>query len=137
MKKTLFILLFLTLMVMALVISGCGPAAPPTAALEVKGDPAKGKAIYEANQCNACHMTDGQGGNVGPDMTHIGTVAATRKAGVSVAEYLHESILTPDAFVVPDCPQGPCQRGIMSKDIAQKLSDEDLDDLIAYLASLE
>ena len=38
------------------------------------GDPQKGKAIYDANDCAGCHMIDGQGGNSGPDLSKVGTI---------------------------------------------------------------
>jgi cytochrome c oxidase cbb3-type subunit III len=36
------------------------------------GDPQKGKAIYESSQCASCHSIAAQGGNLGPDLSHIG-----------------------------------------------------------------
>jgi cytochrome c oxidase cbb3-type subunit III len=38
----------------------------------VTGDPQKGKAIYESNGCASCHTIDAQGGDLGPDLSHIG-----------------------------------------------------------------
>ncbi len=46
-----------------------GETAPMEAA---KGDPTKGKAVYEANGCSTCHAINGQGGGVGPQLTIIG-----------------------------------------------------------------
>ncbi len=39
--------------------------------LERKGDPAKGRLVFEKN-CMVCHTIDGKGGKVGPDLTGIG-----------------------------------------------------------------
>lgn len=36
------------------------------------GDPEKGKAVYDANGCANCHIVNGVGGNLGPDLTGIG-----------------------------------------------------------------
>jgi cytochrome c oxidase cbb3-type subunit III len=36
------------------------------------GDPQKGKAIYDSNGCASCHSIDAQGGDLGPDLGHIG-----------------------------------------------------------------
>jgi cytochrome c oxidase cbb3-type subunit III len=55
----------------------------------VTGDPAKGKELYEANGCSNCHMIDGQGGDSGPDLSHIG--------GVRSAGFLHDALLDPGA----------------------------------------
>ncbi len=40
----------------------------------VKGDPKAGKALYESSGCSACHMIEGQGGSVGPELTRIGAM---------------------------------------------------------------
>jgi cytochrome c oxidase cbb3-type subunit 3 len=36
------------------------------------GDPQKGKSLYESNGCATCHSIDAQGGDLGPDLSHIG-----------------------------------------------------------------
>ena len=36
------------------------------------GDPQKGEALYNSNGCSTCHMIDGQGGSIGPDLSRIG-----------------------------------------------------------------
>jgi cytochrome c oxidase cbb3-type subunit III len=36
------------------------------------GDPQKGKAIYQASKCGTCHTAEGPGGDLGPDLSHIG-----------------------------------------------------------------
>lgn len=40
----------------------------------VTGDATKGKALYESNGCSTCHMIDGQGGSIGPELTRIGAM---------------------------------------------------------------
>jgi hypothetical protein len=47
------------------------------------------------------------------------------------------SILEPNAFVVPDCPLGPCLTNIMPPNFAQALSDDEVMALVAYLAGLQ
>ena len=54
-----------------------------------KGDPAKGKAVYDANGCATCHMIAGQGGGVGPELTRLGTMRAP--------SYFHDMLLNPGA----------------------------------------
>ena len=41
-------------------------------------------------------------------------------------EFLLESIQSPDAFIAPDCPTGPCGKGIMPASLAQSFSSEEL-----------
>jgi len=44
-------------------------SAPQPAAV---GDPKKGEAVYASSGCSACHMIDGIGGDIGPELSHIG-----------------------------------------------------------------
>lgn len=54
------------------------------------GDPAAGKVLYETKGgCQACHVIDKQGGNLGPELTEVG-----RKRGL---KFLEESLLKPEA----------------------------------------
>jgi cytochrome c oxidase cbb3-type subunit III len=46
-----------------------GESAPVEPA---KGDPAKGKDVYAANDCAVCHAINGVGGGVGPQLTMVG-----------------------------------------------------------------
>ena len=50
------------------------PAAPPT------GDAASGERIFRAN-CSGCHMVNGRGGQLGPDLSRIGS--ARPRAGLA------------------------------------------------------
>lgn len=38
----------------------------------IPGDPKTGQALFQSSGCSACHMIDGQGGSVGPDLSRIG-----------------------------------------------------------------
>ena len=59
---------------------------------KLSGDPAKGKAIFaEQGDCSRCHMVDGEGGRLGPDLSDVGW---KRSAG-----FLKESILEPSAEI--------------------------------------
>jgi mono/diheme cytochrome c family protein len=118
-------------------------AAPaPAAEAEKEGaavDVAAALKVIERVGCYACHMIPGApkaATLVGPDLSHIGTEAASRKAGMSAEEYLRESILDPSAFIAPKCPAGPCPSPSIMPPVGSQMNEEDLDLVIAYLMAL-
>ncbi|MCC7353988.1 MAG: c-type cytochrome [Anaerolineae bacterium] len=117
-----------------------GPTATPlpsTASPEEQG-----KAVFLADKtaCKACHTIDTEPsakGLVGPNLTHIGTEAGTLVAGQSAGDYIRASIVNPNAFIAPKCPTGPCTANVMPPTFGQQLSQQELDNLVAYLLSLK
>lgn len=102
-----------------------GPAAAGTTALE------RGKALFNDPNvgCFLCHAVGGSGGTRGPDLSHVASAAAKRRPAMSAEDYLRESLLTPGAYVVSPYDN-------LMPPIAQRLSPEELDNLLAYLLSL-
>lgn len=102
----------------------------PTPGAEAAADPiARGQQIYTSAGCGGCHAIQGiSNGVVGPGLSQIGEVAATRKDGYSAEDYIRESILNPNAYVVDGY-----QPNIMPQNYSQQLSDQELDDLVAFL----
>ena len=96
----------------------------------------RGQAVFESSGCVGCHTIEGiSTGSVGPNLTHIGTEAATRVTGVSAEDYIKQSIIDPNAFVAPQCPTGPCPSNVMPQDFGTKLTEQQINDLVAFLAS--
>lgn len=64
---------------------------------------ADGRLLFQAKGCSGCHVGPGLDGvaAIGPDLSRLPEVAATRLAGMSAADYVRESITRPQAFVVP------------------------------------
>lgn len=60
-----------------------------TASLPSSANPQKGSEIYKGLGCASCHIINGQGGSLGPELTSIG-----RLRGV---EYLRQGIVEPGA----------------------------------------
>ena len=70
-------------------------------------------------------------GLIGPDLTNIGSVAASRKPGTSAEEYLVESLRNPDGFI-PDGVER-ATAGLMTLAIVGDLTDEQVEALVAFL----
>ena len=74
-------------------------AVGPTFVLTPAPDP--GRLIFMTKGCAGCHTIAGLStATIGPDLTHIATVAATRKPPLAAEDYILESIQDPEAFVV-------------------------------------
>ena len=113
-----------TLVIMAaLTYQGATAPLPPRSIIpqEAKALPVelvKGREVYEAQGCSACHVVKGRGTAAGPDLTRIG-------AGRDI-EWLKRFLRNPTA-VKPGSPMPPYR----------DLPEEDMDALVSYLASLK
>jgi mono/diheme cytochrome c family protein len=98
---------------------------------------ALGAEVFAAQGCGACHTLEGVSqGMVGPNLSNLASVAAERAqaAGVADAEaYVHQSIVEPNAYVVEECPTGPCPMGTMPTNFDRVLSDEEVNAVVQYL----
>ncbi len=101
-----------------------------------KDDPkavARGQQVFLEVGCADCHTVKGLSmSDIGPDLTHIATVATTRKPELSAEDYMRESVLIPSDYIVegyePQSVGAEC--GVI-------LSEPQLDDLIAFLLNRE
>lgn len=91
--------------------------------------------LIQNGSCGNCHTIGslGEAGKVGPDLSNIGNTAGLRIESVDAAAYLRQSILEPNVFLAPDCPNGACLPNIMPQDYAQRLSPAQVELLVAYL----
>ncbi len=111
-------------------------AAASGGAAAAAGDPKAGETLFAsatigANPgCKTCHTLDGTK-LVGPSVQGIASRAATRVQGESAEQYIHTSIVDPNAFVVPDYAQG------VMPSFKTVLTDTQLNDLVAYLMTLK
>jgi mono/diheme cytochrome c family protein len=89
--------------------------------------------------CGACHQLNSIGleGEIGPDLSNAAEWAGERVEGLSAAEYIRQSILEPDAFIAPECPEEPCRDGIMPDNYAQRLTEEQIDAIVNFLVNEE
>ena len=79
--------------------------------------------------CRICHSLDAGRDLVGPSLAGIGGRAGTVVPGLPAEEYLRQSLLEPDAYVVPGYPAGQM--------LQVPLTDREVDELVAFMLSLE
>ncbi len=105
--------------------------------LRTGGDPIAGERLFRevsgANPgCRICHSLQPGADGVGPSLAGVATRAATRVPGMTAEAYLRQSLLAPDAYVVPGYPAGQ-----MLPDLDKRLTQEQIEDLVAFLLTLK
>ncbi len=97
-----------------------------------KGDPAKGRAVFEKFDCYSCHEVHGEnfrqpsGEAVGPELSQMGPLHPL--------EYFTESVMNPSAVGAKEY-RGPDGKSKMPS-FSEDMTVQELIDLSAYLASL-
>lgn len=89
-------------------------------------------AIREAPGCSTCHALEPGKVIVGPSLAGVASRAPERQAGKSAADYLRESILNPDIYVVEGFPEG-----VMYQGFPEVLTEDEINNLVAFLLTLE
>ncbi len=95
------------------------------------------EAAINKGGCIGCHVIPNipaAVGVLGPDLSNIGLDGATRISGYTAEEYIRESIADSNAFIVAECPTGPCIAGTMPQKI--QLDEAELEAIVSYLSSL-
>jgi nitric oxide reductase subunit C len=118
-----------------------GGAEPPTGA--GRGNAKAGERLFATLPCVSCHdiTRPWPGGDICPNLGNIATEAArivrsrqyhgkARKA----ADYIRESIVDPDAYIVPgEKFRAADGHSLMPRDFGQTLTAAQIDDLVAFL----
>jgi cytochrome c oxidase subunit 2 len=125
MKRPWLFILVLTILLFA----ACGGGAADSEAIRA------GRQIYETGgdskiPCATCHTLDGTP-LVGPSFQGLSERAGSRIPGLSTEEYIHQSIVNPGAYLVEGFQNS------MNPTYGQLLSEEDIEDVTAFLLSLE
>ncbi len=102
-------------------------AAPAAAAVEASGK--SGEELAKQWACISCHKLDGPEKMVGPSLWDIGKRHD--------ANYIRESILSPDAVLTEGFPGGLMKATLDGTGFYQKVALQDLNTLVDYLASLK
>ena len=108
-----------------------------------KGDARRGAELFAKLPCASCHdiTRPWPGGAVCPNLGNIATEGARivrlpeyRGKAKNAAGYIRESILDPNAYIVPGPNyRTPDGQSVMPKDFAQTLNAKDLNDVVAFL----
>lgn len=124
------------------------PTTTPTATLAAPtvfhGDAANGAVLFQKMGCKGCHMPPPNSKRIAPDLAHITTDAEQfihspdyKGSATDVASYIRESIVDPNAFVVPAFRYLTADgSSIMPLDFAKRLTPQEIDDLVAYVLSI-
>jgi mono/diheme cytochrome c family protein len=100
-----------------------GPPPEPGA-----GNAANGRRLFATLACNSCHAIPGVStANTCPPLGDIGNIAATRKPGYTSGQYIAESIINTNAYIVESY-----QPNVMPLTFAT-LPQDQVNDLVAYL----
>jgi mono/diheme cytochrome c family protein len=120
---------------------GTDVAAILTRVSELSGDPVRGEALYNGSQpgpdglplaCSGCHL----GGAAAPNTEGTWTRASGERlqepalAGYTPEQYLIESIVLPNNYIAPGYAAG-----VMPQNFGERLTDQDMADMLAYLRS--
>jgi mono/diheme cytochrome c family protein/cytochrome c551/c552 len=89
--------------------------------------------LFVSMACSGCHIldqpqTDTNRGLVGPNFGNLLENAAQRVEGQSAAEYIHNSIVNTNAYIVDGY-----MPNIMPQDFAQRMSEEEINALVEWL----
>ena len=108
-----------------------------------KGDAARGGRLFGTLPCVSCHdvTKPWPGGDICPNLGNIATEAARivrsreyRGKAKTAAEYIRESIVNPNAYIVPGASYRTADgQSVMPKDFGATLTGAQIDDLVAYL----
>lgn len=98
--------------------------ASSTAELQANAS-AQGELLFRTSGCTGCHAINGEGGQIGPELTNVYVDKGP--------EYIHESIINPNVVIATQCPTGACPSGVMPQNFSEILSEDDINAIIEYL----
>ena len=137
-KLILTILLILSL---SFVMAACGgsDSGSEEVADNGVGNVANGEKLFaqtvigsnSAPGCITCHSLEAGVVLVGPAQNDVGARAGERVEGLSAEDYLRQSILEPNAYLVEGYAEG-----VMYQNYGEELPEPMINDLVAYMLTL-
>lgn len=115
-------------------------AADDPEPMTIDGDPAAGEVVFNTLRtevgfaCATCHNPAQEVRGIGPALVGIAQTAETRIEGQSAIEYIYNSIVHPNDYIVTADP--PYPMSLMPQIYGDVLTEQELNDLIAYLLTL-
>jgi ferredoxin len=105
---------------------------PPSPGAQLGRDIFEGSGMSAQAGCQICHSLEPGRQLVGPSLAGIAVTAQSRTPGLSAEEYLRESILDPDAYIVEGYRSGQ-----MLPIYEEQLTGDEVDALVQFLLTLE
>ena len=98
-------------------------------------EPRSPEELFAAMGCTGCHnlnemQTDTNRGPVGPNMGNLASNAASRIEGMSAHDYIVQSIMDPNAFIVDGY-----NPNIMTQTFGEQMTEEEINSLSDWLIS--
>jgi L-cysteine S-thiosulfotransferase len=122
-----------------LALAACQPARKGSAGFRLPdGDPARGRAVFVANRCHACHLVAGEQLPAPVAEPPVPVELGGRvPAAITDGEFV-TSIVNPSHRLAASVEPAAVRSGGLSRmgDFGESLSVRDLIDLVAYLQSL-
>ncbi len=146
-------ILLAALLALAFTLAACGggsgqgatPGTPQAAA--AAGDATRGQALFNKSLlngnagCTTCHSLAPGKALLGPSLAGLARRAGDMVPGQSAEQYLHTAIVDSNAFLARGCnasnPEAQCVANIMPQDWSRKLSEQEINDLVAWLLTLK
>jgi len=92
------------------------------------GKSANGAKLYVSMGCSGCHSQEKDKRVVGPSFYGVYDRAKTRVKGMGPKEYIYQSIVDPNAYIVDTF-----QPNLMPQTFAQQLSPQQISDIITWM----